>query len=229
MIVTKKAIPRRTMLRGLGAVDGVAAARRHGAGVHRARADGRRGRSSASASSTCPTASSSTSGRRPSRAPASSSRRSSSRSSRSAIVCWSCRGLTQNATGETSKSGAVHGRCATKFLTGAIPRPFGQEGNEFHAAVSLDQVIASELGRETQLGVARVVAGVGRCRRRHMRRRIQLHLRAHDHAGAVRPRRCTMEHNPRVVFERMFGDGGSTDIAVAAGADGSAIAASSTR
>ena len=61
-------------------------------------------------------------------------------------------GLTQNATGETSKSGAVHGRCATRYLTGAIPRPFGQEGNEFHADVSLDQMIANELGRETQLG-----------------------------------------------------------------------------
>jgi len=32
-----------------------------------------------------------------------------------------------------SKSGAVHGRCATRFLTGTIPKPFGQEGNDFHA------------------------------------------------------------------------------------------------
>ena len=61
-------------------------------------------------------------------------------------------GLTQNVNGLTAQSGAVHGRCATKFLTGAIPRPFGQEGSDFLAGVSLDQLIARELGRDTQLG-----------------------------------------------------------------------------
>src|SRR5262245_15497712 len=53
-------------------------------------------------------------------------------------------GLTQNADGQTSKSGAVHGRCATKFLTGSIPRPFGEEGNDFHADISIDQLMARE-------------------------------------------------------------------------------------
>ncbi|MCH2253436.1 MAG: DUF1552 domain-containing protein, partial [Vicinamibacterales bacterium] len=61
-------------------------------------------------------------------------------------------GLSQNVNGLTAKSGAVHGRCATKYLTGAIPRPFGQEGNDFRAEISLDQLLANELGRETQLG-----------------------------------------------------------------------------
>src|SRR5437764_1814628 len=60
-------------------------------------------------------------------------------------------GLTQNRDGETSKSGAVHGRCATKFLTGTIPKPFGQEGNDFHAQISIDQLMAAELGKDTQL------------------------------------------------------------------------------
>src|SRR5215467_6723424 len=60
-------------------------------------------------------------------------------------------GLTQNADGQTSKSGAVHGRCATKFLTGAIPRPFGQEGNDFRADISIDQMLGQQLGRDTQL------------------------------------------------------------------------------
>ena len=59
-------------------------------------------------------------------------------------------GLTQNVNGLTAQSGAVHGRCATKFLTGAIPRPFGQEGDDFLAGISLDQLIARELGRETR-------------------------------------------------------------------------------
>ena len=53
-------------------------------------------------------------------------------------------GLSQNTNGLTARSGAVHGRCATKFLTGAIPRPFGQEGNDFLADVSVDQLLARE-------------------------------------------------------------------------------------
>ena len=61
-------------------------------------------------------------------------------------------GLSQNTNGLAARSGAVHGRCATKFLTGAIPRPFGQEGNDFLADVSVDQLLARELGRDTQLG-----------------------------------------------------------------------------
>jgi hypothetical protein len=61
-------------------------------------------------------------------------------------------GLTQNVDGLTAQSGAVHGRCATKFLTGAIPRPFGQEGSDFLADISIDQLVARELGRQTQLG-----------------------------------------------------------------------------
>ena len=89
MIITKKAIPRRTMLRGLGAalalplLDGMVpalSAQRHdvvAAGVKRfgvvyvpnGMLNG-------------------ATGRRRRRAPASSSRRSSSRSRRSAISCW---------------------------------------------------------------------------------------------------------------------------------------------
>ena len=79
-------------------------------------------------------------------------------------------GLSQNVNGLTAKSGAVHGRCATKYLTGAIPRPFGQEGNDFRAEISLDQLLANELGRETQLGSLEVVARVRRQGGRYMRR-----------------------------------------------------------
>ena len=84
MMITKKAIPRRTVLRGLGAtvalplLDSMVPAR-DGAGRRR-----RPRRSSGSGSSTCRTARSCASGRRRRRARTSSSRRSSSRSSRSA-------------------------------------------------------------------------------------------------------------------------------------------------
>ena len=119
-------------------------------------------------------------------------------------------GLTQNANGETAKSGAVHGRCATKFLTGAIPRPFGQEGNDFHADVSLDQLVARELGKETQvasleLSLESGEVGAGTCDGGSSC------TYAHTIAWRSPTTPLAMEHNPRVVFERLFGDGGSTD------------------
>lgn len=119
-------------------------------------------------------------------------------------------GLTQNAGGLTAKSGAVHGRCATKFLTGAIPRPFGQEGNDFHADVSIDQVMAKDLGRDTQLASLELSlesgdVGAGTCDGGYSC------TYAHTISWRSPTTPLPMEHNPRVVFERMFGDGGSTD------------------
>jgi hypothetical protein len=119
-------------------------------------------------------------------------------------------GLTQNVDGLTAQSGAVHGRCATKFLTGAIPRPFGQEGSDFLADISIDQLVARELGRQTQLGSLELSLesgdkGAGTCDGGYSC--------TYSHTIAWRGPRTPlpMEHNPRVVFERMFGDGGSTD------------------
>jgi hypothetical protein len=119
-------------------------------------------------------------------------------------------GLTQNATGQTSKSGAVHGRCATKFLTGAIPRPFGQEGNDFRADISIDQMLARELGRDTQLSSLELSlesgeVGAGTCDGGYSC------TYSHTIAWRTPTTPLPMEHNPRVVFERMFGDGGTTD------------------
>jgi hypothetical protein len=121
-------------------------------------------------------------------------------------------GLTQNATGETSKSGAVHGRCATKFLTGAIPRPFGQEGNDFHAAISIDQMLAKELGKDTQVASLELSlesgdVGAGTCDGGYSC------TYAHTITWRTPTTPLPMEHNPRVVFERLFGDAGSTDTA----------------
>ncbi len=119
-------------------------------------------------------------------------------------------GLTQNVNGLTAQSGAVHGRCATKFLTGAIPRPFGQEGSDFLADVSLDQLVARELGRETQLGSLELSLesgdkGAGTCDGGYSC------TYSHTIVWRSPSTPLPMEHNPRVVFERMFGDGGSTD------------------
>jgi hypothetical protein len=119
-------------------------------------------------------------------------------------------GLTQNRDGETSKSGAVHGRCATKFLTGTIPKPFGQEGNDFHADTSMDQLMAADFGKETQIASLELSlesgdVGAGTCDGGYS----CTYAHTISWRGPTTP--LTMEHNPRVVFERMFGDGGSTD------------------
>ncbi len=119
-------------------------------------------------------------------------------------------GLTQNRDGETSKSGAVHGRCATKFLTGTIPKPFGQEGNDFHAQISVDQLMAAEIGKDTQLASLELSlesgdVGAGTCDGGFS----CTYAHTISWRGPTTP--LTMEHNPRVVFERMFGDDGSTD------------------
>ena len=119
-------------------------------------------------------------------------------------------GLTQNRDGETSKSGAVHGRCATRFLTGTIPKPFGQEGNDFHAQISVDQLMATAIGKDTQLASLELSlesgdVGAGTCDGGFS----CTYAHTISWRGPTTP--LTMEHNPRVVFERMFGDGGSTD------------------
>ena len=129
-------------------------------------------------------------------------------------------GLTQNANGETAKSGAVHGRCATKFLTGAIPRPFGQEGNDFHADVSIDQTDRdASSGKDTQLASLELSlesgeVGAGTCDGGYSC------TYAHTIAWRSPTTPLPWSTIPRVVFERLFGDGGSTDPEGPSGAHG---------
>jgi len=107
--------------------------------------------------------------------------------------------------GPRSNAG-VHASASTRFLTGAIP---ARTESDLQASVSLDQLVARELGRETQLSS------------------IELALDQNDVFGscdigfscqytstiawrdAYTP--LPMETNPRVVFERLFGDTGTTD------------------
>ncbi len=107
--------------------------------------------------------------------------------------------------GPRSNAG-VHASASTRFLTGAIP---ARTESDLQASVSLDQLVARETGRQTQLGS------------------LELALDQNDVFGscdigfscqytstiawrdANTP--LPMETNPRVVFERLFGDTGTTD------------------
>jgi hypothetical protein len=108
-----------------------------------------------------------------------------------------------------ASNGGVHASASTRFLTGV--RPVRSENN-LQAGVSIDQLIARELGQKTQLAS------------------LELALEPGDVSGSCdigfscvytstiswrdETTPLPMEHNPRAVFERMFGDTGTTDPAV---------------
>ena len=100
-----------------------------------------------------------------------------------------------------------HSRASTRFLTDTQPKP--TKGSDAVAGISMDQIAAKELAQHTQLAS------------------LELALEFTDTGGTGDPgfskvyvdtiswRSNTtplpMENNPRVVFERMFGDSGNTD------------------
>ena len=106
-------------------------------------------------------------------------------------------------------NGGFHANASTRFLTGlsAMPSEY-----ELQAGISIDQYIARSLGQETQLASLEVA------------------LDGHDVSGScdvgfacaysntISWRTPTaplpMENNPRALFERLFGDSGSTDAGI---------------
>ena len=107
--------------------------------------------------------------------------------------------------GPTSNAG-VHASASTRFLTGAIPR---RAESDLRASVSIDQLMARRYGSETQLGS------------------LELAMDENDVFGSCdigfscqytstiswrdESTPLPMETNPRLVFERLFGDIGTTD------------------
>lgn len=101
----------------------------------------------------------------------------------------------------------VHARASTRFLTDVPPK--FTTGSDLLAGISMDQILAKELGQSTQLAS------------------LELSMESTESAGTCNPgfscaytstiswRSPTtplpMENNPRAVFERLFGDTGSTD------------------
>ncbi len=107
--------------------------------------------------------------------------------------------------GPRSNAG-VHASASTRFLTGAIP---ARTESDLRASVSIDQIIARQLGLKTQLSS------------------LELALDQNDVFGSCdigfscqytstiawrdADTPLPMETNPRNVFERLFGDIGTTD------------------
>ncbi|MGA2214019.1 MAG: DUF1552 domain-containing protein [Bryobacteraceae bacterium] len=105
--------------------------------------------------------------------------------------------------------GGDHARAGASWLTGVHPKK--TEGADLHAGISADQVAARQLGKQTQF--ASLEIGVeapslaGGCDSGY----------SCAYTNTVSWRSPTtpnpMEVNPRVLFERLFGDGASTDAA----------------
>jgi hypothetical protein len=104
----------------------------------------------------------------------------------------------------------AHAKASTKFLTNMPPK--STTGSDLHAGISMDQILAREFGSQTQLAS------------------LELSLESTESAATCEvgfscaysstiswhspTTPLPMENNPRTVFERLFGDNGSTDPAV---------------
>ncbi|HYW42710.1 MAG TPA: DUF1552 domain-containing protein [Bryobacteraceae bacterium] len=102
-----------------------------------------------------------------------------------------------------------HARAGATWLTGAHPKK--TEGADIHAGVSADQIAAREFGKSTQYGSLEIGLEAptlaGNCDSGY----------SCAYTNTISWRSDTtpmpMEVNPRAVFERLFGDGDSTDAA----------------
>ena len=104
----------------------------------------------------------------------------------------------------------VHAGASASFLTGT-PRG-GQNETDVLASTSMDQILARELGKTTQLGSLEVsmdkFANAGQCTAGLSCAYTQ------TIAWRTPTTPLPMENNPRAVFERLFGDSGSADPAI---------------
>jgi hypothetical protein len=114
----------------------------------------------------------------------------------------------RNADALLAGEGAVgnHSRASATFLSGVHPKK--TEGVDLEAAMTLDQIAAQELGRHTPLPSLELAMEddlVGECERGYS----CTYLNTISWRNPTTP--MPMETQPRLVFERLFGDLGSTD------------------
>ena len=110
---------------------------------------------------------------------------------------------------ETGNDGASgdHTRGTSSWLTGVYPKR--TEGSDLRNGVSADQVAAGVLGKDTALPSLELAIDLnflaGQCENSYS----CVYLNTLAWTSPTTP--LPTENNPRVVFERLFGDGGSTD------------------
>jgi hypothetical protein len=111
----------------------------------------------------------------------------------------------QQAAGRDGEVGGDHPRACTAFLTGTHAKM--TSGADIHAGISVDQIAAKEFGKSTQLASLEIglesAEIVGACESAY----------GCAYYDTISWRNDTtplpMENRPRAVFERLFGDGGT--------------------
>ena len=100
-----------------------------------------------------------------------------------------------------------HGRMAPAFMCGVHAKP--TQGADFQAGISVDQIAAQHLGKDTQLPSLQLslepVDFSGSCDSGYS----CVYTNTLCWRGPTMP--LPMEDNPRAVFERLFGDSGTTE------------------
>ena len=101
---------------------------------------------------------------------------------------------------------AVHSLSPTTWLSGVRPKP--TQGVDAYAGVTVDQIAARQLGQDTLLGSLEVATEdhsglIGACDRDYG----CIYMNTLSWRTPTTP--MPMEINPRRIFERMFGEGGS--------------------
>ena len=113
------------------------------------------------------------------------------------------RALPDESTGDHARAGAT-------YLTGVHPRK--TEGADTRAAVTADQIAAKELGKYTQLSSLELCLDnpvlLGQCEAGYT----CAYMNSICWSSPTTP--MPMENRPRAIFERLFGDNDSTDPAV---------------
>ena len=104
-----------------------------------------------------------------------------------------------------------HSRASSTWLNGVHPKQ--TEGSDVQAGITADQLAARHLGRDTPLPSLELAIDldglVGNCENGYS----CVYLNTVAWRSPTTP--LPMENNPRVVFERLFGDGGTTEQRVA--------------
>lgn len=116
-------------------------------------------------------------------------------------------GLGNNAALIVDKGGGAHTLCGSVWLNSVCPKK--TEGADVQAGVTADQLAAQVLGRDTQLSSLELALEanylVGNCDTGYA----CTYKNTFSWRTPTQP--MPMETNPRVVFERMFGDGGTKE------------------
>jgi hypothetical protein len=104
---------------------------------------------------------------------------------------------------DESVSGHVGG--SSMFLTGAKPNP---SLSEIYAGISVDQMIAREFGKETQLGSLQLcIENAAELAGQSSYEYSSAYTNTISWSSPSNP--LPMEHRPRDIFERLFGDAGT--------------------